>query len=161
MNCVIHAYWRKVRDLNPRTPLTASFDFKSSAFNQALPTFHLYKFFARKSLTDDSAFCGQLLHTSDTVHTEHLNIFNRDIMSAYRSNLTVKLANRIFYYLYGNKISKIPWYEISDLNRYDIYYRKILSLLCLPIPPISYVITLHLCTSGKNFFHIYIYTRKR
>lgn len=31
--------WRKVRDSNPRTPFRASFDFKSSAFNRALPTF--------------------------------------------------------------------------------------------------------------------------
>ena len=28
------------------------------------------------------------------------------------------------------------------MNRYDIQYRKILSLLCLPVPPISYTITL-------------------
>ena len=33
--------WRKVRDSNPRTPIKASFDFKSSAFNQTLPTFQM------------------------------------------------------------------------------------------------------------------------
>ena len=32
--------WRKVRDLDPRTLLTL-LDFKSSAINQALPTFHI------------------------------------------------------------------------------------------------------------------------
>ena len=36
---MIFGIWRKVRDSNPRTPFRASFDFKSSAFNQALPTF--------------------------------------------------------------------------------------------------------------------------